>query len=405
VKTPTSWKQGTLADLIASVRGGFSVQSEDRLAASDEKGVLKTGAVLTGRFDASQHKFVPVEEHGRLRTPVMAGSIIFCRKNSEDSIGASALVDKDHADFYLSDLLWEIRANAAASPRWLALVLKSNLVRSTVRLWSTGTQSTMKNISQGRLLAVPVSIPTRPEQQRIVEIMSSWDQASDRLTALLTAKTQLRNGILQKLLNPAHPSRPFGRLRGKTVTFGDVFRERQDRNHGLGPHDAVTVGKYAIRKQSEHFTRSVASSDLSGYWTISPGDFVYDPMSAYYGALGRYTGTADGIVSPAYRVLTLRADVLPEFMVYVLKSHRVRFLLETRSSQGNKEGKRRLLQRDEFAAIDFVLPSQEEQQALVATVSQFEQDIERTKALLKAVQQQKQGLMQKLLTGEWRLPC
>jgi len=216
---------------------------------------------------------------------------------------------------------------------------------------------------------------------------------------------RLRDGILQKLLKPSLPNSLSGVAKARKMNLGEIFKERQDRNQELGPDDVVTVGKYAIRKQSEHFTRSVASSDLSDYWTISPGDFVYDPMSAYYGAIGRYTGDSNGIVSPAYRVLRLRDGIVPDFMVYVLKSHRIRFLLETRSSQGNKEGKRRLLQRDEFAAIDVLLPSQEEQRELVEAVSYFEQDIRQTTALLSAVRQQKLGLMQKLLTGEWRLPC
>src|SRR5262249_2629445 len=140
------------------------------------------------------------------------------------------------------------------------------------------------------------------------------------------------------------------------------FEERQDKNNGRGPDDVVTVGKYAIRKQSEHFSRSVASKDQSNYWTISPGDFVYDPMSAYYGALGRYDGQHDGIGSPAYRVIRLSRGINSDFMVYLLRSHHIRFLLETRSSQGNKEGKRRLLQRDEFAGIQFNLPPLEMQQ-------------------------------------------
>jgi type I restriction enzyme S subunit len=191
----------------------------------------------------------------------------------------------------------------------------------------------------------------------------------------------------------------------KTTTFGEVFTERQDRNVGLSSESVVTVGKYAIRKQSEHFTRSVASSDLSNYWSISPGDFVYDPMSAYYGALGQYTDESEGIVSPAYRVIRLHENVLPIFMVYVLKSHRVRFLLETRSSQGNKEGKRRLLQRDEFADIDFLLPPMEEQSRIAAILSMFEKDLADTKTLIEEIKRQKRGLMQKLLGGEWRVKC
>jgi hypothetical protein len=171
----------------------------------------------------------------------------------------------------------------------------------------------------------------------------------------------------------------------------------------LGPDDVVTVGKYAIRNQSEHFNRSVASKDQSNYWTISPGDFVYDPMSAYYGALGRYEGAQDGIVSPAYRVIRLTSDVDPGFMVHLLRSHHIRFQLERRSSQGNKEGKRRLLQRDEFSGIEFNLPPIEVQQDISQKLALFRRDVSATEQEIDALTRQKRGLMQKLLTGEWRV--
>lgn len=259
-------------------------------------------------------------------------------------------------------------------------------------------------LTKQALEKLPILLPPLPEQRKIAEILRTWDEALEKLTALRAAKARRLEGIAQQLLAP---SRAIGRgvpqSNWAPSSFGEIFEERQDKNAGLGSDDVVTVGKYAIRKQSEHFTRSVASKDLSNYWTISPGDFVYDPMSAYYGAIGRYAGSADGIVSPAYRVIKLSADVDPEFMVALLRTHHVRFLLETRSSQGNKEGKRRLLQRDEFESIEFKLPPREAQREIAAKLAVFRTDLELTEREIEALTRQKRGLMQKLLTGEWRV--
>ena len=265
------------------------------------------------------------------------------------------------------------------------------------------TETAVPHISSQQICEFTIPIPSIQEQRQIAAILTTWDEAVDKLGSLYEAKLRRRDGIAQSLLVPVESHSKSRNASWKKSTFGAVFTERQDRNCGLDSEAVVTVGKYAIRKQSEHFTRSVASSDLSNYWTISPGDFVYDPMSAYYGALGQYTGDSDGIVSPAYRVIRLSDAVMPAFMVYLLKSHRVRFLLETRSSQGNKEGKRRLLQRDEFDNIDFLLPPKENQCRIAKILAAFEDDLEHTATLIEAMKRQKHGLMQKLLTGEWRV--
>ncbi len=253
------------------------------------------------------------------------------------------------------------------------------------------------------LKSVPFVIPPSSVQSDVVRILQTWDDAIENLEALCQAKLRRRDGVAQKLLASTQLIRKRKAKGWKITTFDEVFTERQDRNCGLASESVVTVGKYAIRKQSEHFTRSVASSDLSNYWLISPGDFVYDPMSAYYGALGQYTDDTDGVVSPAYRVIRLNEGVLPTFMVYLLRSRRIKFLLETRSSQGNREGKRRLLQRDEFANIDFLIPPLEEQCRIATILSAFENDLANTMTLVEEVKRQKRGLMQKLLTGVWQV--
>ena len=259
-------------------------------------------------------------------------------------------------------------------------------------------------LTKAALERLPLLLPSSVEQRRIAEILRAWDEAIEKLEAVRKAKEQRFSAVAQRLLAPARAiGRNIPRSNWGLITFGEVFEERQDRNVGLGPDDVVTVGKYAIRKQSEHFTRSVASKDQSNYWTISPGDFVYDPMSAYYGALGRYDGTQDGIVSPAYRVIRLTSDVDPDFMVHLLRSHTIRFQLESKSSQGNKEGKRRLLQRDEFSTIEFNLPPVEVQRDVSRILALFRQDVTATKREIDALSLQKRGLMQKLLTGEWRV--
>ncbi|MGD9730463.1 MAG: restriction endonuclease subunit S [Parvularculaceae bacterium] len=286
---------------------------------------------------------------------------------------------------------------------WLYLTLLWATERIEAR--AHGFKSSLLHVQKDDITNQMVDVPPLAEQRRIAEILRTWDEAIEKLEALRAAKERRLQGALRGFFGPTRVVGGGARPKGWTLSsLGDSFVERKDKNSRLTDTDVVTVGKYRIGKQTDHFTRSVASKDLSPYWIISPGDFVYDPMSAYYGALGRYDAYADGLVSPAYRVIQLRADLVDsDFMVQLLRTAHVRFLLEARSSQGNKEGKRRSLQRSAFDSIEFFLPPMDKQKRLAGIARDFEADIASTAREITALQRQKRGLMQKLLTGEWRV--
>lgn len=331
------------------------------------------------------------------RSRIHPGDILFSLRGN---IGQSSLVPPELEGANIARGVARIRVAEENDPEYIRYVLQGSALQKLIARNANG--STFREISIDELRKLPIPDVPLPEQRKIAEILRTWDEALEKLTALRAAKERRFRAVAQRLLAP---SRAIGRhippSNWKLTSFGEVFEERKDRNADLEADDAVTVGKYAIRKQSEHFSRSVASKDLSNYWVISPGDFVYDPMSAYYGALGRYTGRGNGIVSPAYRVIRLKSGIHPDFMVHILRSHAIRFLLETRSSQGNKEGKRRLLSRDEFGSVEFNLPDIEVQEEIAGKLSVAEQDLALTAAEIEALARQKRGLMQKLLTGEW----
>ena len=64
---------------------------------------------------------------------------------------------------------------------------------------------------------------------------------------------------------------------------------------------------------------------------------------------------------------------------------------------------RRNLDMDNLLNSAIELPTLEQQSKIVEQLSIIQKDIELNKMLLKQYKLQKQGLMQKLLTGEWRI--
>lgn len=401
---PKEWHLGTLEDVIASVRGGFSVKCEDRQALANEMAVLKTGAVLNGLFDPSQNKYVPPSEHAAMRTPVKAGMIIFCRKNSEDTIGASALVNSDAPNIFLSDLLWELRPAKDVNRVWLVNSLKSDRVRKLIQIEATGTQSTMKNISQDRLLSVPIGVPPLSEQRKIAEILQTWDEAIEKLTALrkanLSRRVWMRSHLFTGLI----------RMPGYTgawhdVTLGQVLTEH--RLNGTGAEEVYSVSVHkGLINQIEHLGRSFAAADTSHYNRVLPGDIVYtkSPTGEFpLGIIKQSKITQEVIVSPLYGVFTPATHALGVILDALFESPiAVRNYLHPLVQKGAKNTiaitNRRFLEGKLRLPMD---PA--EQAAIAEVVATTQAELACIDAEIEALTRQKRGLMQKLLTGEWRV--
>ena len=62
-----------------------------------------------------------------------------------------------------------------------------------------------------------------------------------------------------------------------------------------------------------------------------------------------------------------------------------------------------MLQRDEFARIEFNRPPIEIQSEIAQKLALFAQDVTTTEREIESLTSLKRGLMQKLLIGEWRV--
>lgn len=398
------WTSGTLSDVIADVRGGFSVNCEDRPAGIGEPGVLKTGSVLNGRFRPEENKAVLPEELGRTRTKVAAGKIIICRKNSEEVVGASALVNEDHPNLFLSDLLWQITPAVGVSLDWLSATISSDRVRSLIRISATGTQASMKNISQDRLLAIPVQIPPLAEQNGIAAILRTWDEALGKLNALRSSNLKRRIWMRTHLFTgrtrlPGH----MGEWR--EVALGNVLTE-----HGLQGTGAEEVFSVSVHKglinQIEHLGRSFAAAETGHYNRVLPGDIVYtkSPTGDFPLGIIKQSKIADEvIVSPLYGVFTPATRALGVILDALFESPiAVRNYLSPLVQKGAKNTI--AITNRRFLEGKLRLPVDPREQAAIADVIETSQaELVAIEAEIKLLTQQKRGLMQKLLTGAWRV--
>lgn len=167
---PAEWDVVRQKYFWNTVESGVSVNAADKpVDNSEQYGVLKTSAVSKFVFIPTEHKQVNLEEYGRVSCPVRADSIIASRMNTPELVGACGYVQNNYPNLFLPDRLWQITFKDGLSPKYAWYYLSGIRVRQYISSLSTGTSSSMQNISQSQYGNIFITIPSIEEQSEITK--------------------------------------------------------------------------------------------------------------------------------------------------------------------------------------------------------------------------------------------
>ena len=134
---------------------------------------------------------------------------------------------------------------------------------------------------------------------------------------------------------------------------------------------------------------------------VTRGQYAYNPSRINVGSIARLDDWDMGVLSPMYVVFGLdTAKVDSDYFLHWLDSHEARERIK-KSAQGSV---RETVSFTEFAAIAFPLPDLHGQAAIARYLSVLREEIAALGVYVEKLKEQKRGLMQKLLTGQWRVP-
>ncbi|MFN3953391.1 MAG: restriction endonuclease subunit S [Pararhodobacter sp.] len=253
-------------------------------------------------------------------------------------------------------------------------------------------------LTKQALEKLPILLPPLPEQRKIAEILRAWDEALEKLTALRAAKARRLDGLRFALL--------FGELRlnghrhnWAPTRLDAVTHELTRRNgaKGLGRDCVMGVtkaeGVVPMREQT-------VAADISRYKRLPPRAFAYNPMRINVGSIAMNERGKEVLVSPDYVVFACNVDGLdPDYLDHLRKTSWWAHYINS----GGSGSVRQRTYYDDLAALKLPLPELDEQKAIAAVLNTARADLAVTEREIEAVTRQKRGLMQKLLTGDWRV--
>lgn len=395
------WKRRSLADLLEFRNGmNFTQASQGERVKVIGVGDFKDKEVLN---DFSETPSITLNGKVNPDDLLENDDLLFVRSNGNKAlIGRCVLVSRITEPISFSGFTIRGRVKSDEIDHSFA----SKLVRSPLfkeHLHRMGGGSSINNLSQDTLSKFCFSLPPLSEQRKIAEILRTWDEAIEKLEALWAAKRDNLTGITQQLIGRGgvfHQKWPLKPL--------SSIAARVPRQNGGGDHPVMTISaKSGFLMQSDKFARDMAGSSVERYTLLEEGEFAYNKgnsLTAPYGCVYRLDRPA-ALVPFVYFCFALKAGLDHSFYEHLFAAGALNHQLSRLINSGVRNDGLLNLNVEDFFSCRVPVPPLDEQSSIARTLSAAKQELTLLDDEIEALTRQKRGLMQKLLTGEWRVSC
>lgn len=308
------------------------------------------------------------------------------------NIGDVAISDFDAA---CPDSVVAVKPRNGFDHEWLFQSLKF----SKNDLAALSTQNAQANLSLEKIEPFKVPVPPLPEQRKIAEILRTWDEALEKLTALRAAKQDRFTGLSQQIMGRGGVFPERWPLKSLSAVSTPVRRKSKGDNHPV-----MTISaKSGFLMQSDKFARDMAGRSVERYTLLHEGEYAYNKgnsKTAPYGCVFRLDRPT-ALVPFVYYCFKLKPGLDPEFYEHLFAAGALNHQLSRLINSGVRNDGLLNLYSDDFYSCRVPIPPIDEQRQISRALTTAKQELAFLDEEIEALTRQKRGLMQKLLTGEW----
>lgn len=256
-------------------------------------------------------------------------------------------------------------------------------------------------LTKQALEKLPILLPPLSEQRKIAEILRTWGEAIEKLEGLRTAKADRFSGLVQELIGRGGDFPARWELR----PLSDLT-DRVRRQNGGGDHPVMTISaKSGFLMQADKFSRDMAGRSVERYTLLKEGEFAYNKgnsKTAPHGCIFRLERPT-ALVPFVYYCFALKPGLDPDFYAHLFAAGAFDHQLSRLINSGVRNDGLLNLNVEDFFSCLVPVPPQDEQKRIAKILSTAKREMALIDDEIEAVERQKRGLMQKLLTGEWRV--
>lgn len=301
-------------------------------------------------------------------------SIVVCTRAT---IGNAAICTTDIAT---NQGFKNIIPNKETNSEWLYYMI----IYSKPRLVRLGCGSTFLEVSKKDFSRFKILVPPLPEQQKIAEVLGTWDKTIEKQTQLIKKLELRKKGLMQQLLTGKKRLPGFsGEWRKvKLEEIASLYQPQTIQSEDLLSTGFPVYGANGLIGYYKKFNHELPQVVITCRGS-SCGTVNYTPEKCWI------TGNA----------MVLNVDnnqnINKTFFYYLISNSSFAHLI---SGSGQPQ-----IVRQPLLKFELLIPTFKEQTAIAQVLTTADREIELAQQKFELLRQQKRGLMQQLLTGKKRV--
>ena len=240
-------------------------------------------------------------------------------------------------------------------------------------------------ITGGMLKRLPIRYGTTDEINKVSSLFDLLDARIEAQSKIIEELTTLRSALCEKCSTQA----------GDIYDLSAILQEVDERSTVVNQYQVLSSTVKGIFSQKEYFNKDIASEDNKGYKVVRKGHIVLSPQNLWMGNINYNDRFDIGIVSPSYKVYSIKEGFNPIFVASLLRTKKALYEYMLASEQGASIV-RRNLNVEAFMSIRFRIPEIRQQDSLSMAIASINAKINNEKSVLELLTKQKFSLLENM---------
>lgn len=395
------WESKKFKDIIKETRlGGNYVNTENKT----NYPLIKMGNISRGKIDLSKIEYIPeveiIDENDKLKH----GDLLFNTRNTLDLVGkVSVWKNELNLAYYNSNLMkLTFDEKFIDNNYFMNYLFNTRTVLSRLKAIATGTTS-VAAIYTRDLQNIKLEFPCLEEQEKIASFFSLIDDKISLQGEKVEALKDYKKGMMQKIFSRElrfkdDEGRDYPEWNHKKLS--SIVERVTRKNKGTQSTLPLTISaQYGLVDQITFFNKTVASSNLEGYYLLEKGEFAYNKSysTGYpFGAIKRLDRYDKGVLSSLYICFSILKNIDSDFLVQYFETscwHKEISMIAVEGARNH--GLLNISVSDFFETYHWI-PCYEEQVKIGKFLNKIDKKINKEQEKLDSLNEHKKGLLQQM---------